>query len=159
MDVRRWRDTRNLGAVQVLDGGMMYLLQVPVEQVGRAWNDGAYNLAKATNRAKREITGDQLKLLLLRGERTLVGIAERGETPKAWAAVQLQVLPNVRVLYVYCIFAPGNTGPEAFELLREYARANGCEVIHGACDEAVGRLWERKLGGKPIYSIYEFEVN
>ncbi len=136
----------------------MELVQVPLAFVAKAWNDGAYNLVKAAERAKREITGDQLKMLLLRGERTLVGIVDN-ETPKAWAAVQLQGLPNLRTLYIYSIYAPGTTGPEAFKLLKDYARQNGCETIRGACDEAVGRLWNRKFGAKPIYSVYEFEVN
>ena len=136
----------------------MQIVQIPTEFVCKAWADGAYNLVKAAERAKREITGDQLKMLLMRGERTLVGIVEN-ETPKAWAAVQLQVLPNMRVLYIYSIYAPGQTGPEAFRLLKEYAKANGCETIRGACDKAVGRLWERKFGAQPIYSVYEFEVN
>lgn len=135
----------------------MELVQIPLHLVPKAWKDGAYNLVKAAERAKREITGDQLKMLLLRGERTLVGIVE-DETPKAWAAVQLQVLPNIRTLYIYSIYAPGTTGPEAFSLLKDYARQNGCETIRGACDEAVGRLWQRRFNAKPLYSVYEFEV-
>jgi hypothetical protein len=137
----------------------MDLIEIPAQFVCQAWADGAHNLTKACSRASREITGDQLKMLLLRGERTLVGVADTGQTPKAWAAIQLQTLPNTRVLYVYGIYAPGTTGPEAMSLLRGYARANGCEVIRGACDPAVGRLWARKFDARPLYAIYEIEVN
>lgn len=136
----------------------MKLFQVPVSHIGVAWADGAQSLAKATDRAKREITESQLKMLLLRGERTLLGIADDSDIPQAWAATQIQVLPNLRILYVYAIHAPGQTGPEAFELLKKYARDNGCETIRGACDPAVGRLWARKFDAKIIYSVYEIET-
>jgi hypothetical protein len=136
----------------------MKLFSVPVSHIGVAWADGASKLAEATNRAKREITPDQLKMLLLRGERTLLGLADDSHKPQAWAAVQIQVLPNLRTLYIYAIYAPGNTGPEAFNLLKQYARDNGCETIRGACEPSVGRLFTRKHGANIIYSVYEIET-
>lgn len=135
----------------------MEIVQIPIHLVPQAWKDGAYNLVKAVERAKREITGDQLKMLLLRGERALVAMVDN-QTAKAWAAVQLQVLPNIRVLYIYAIYAPGETSEEAFNLLKQYAKANGCETIRGSCDDANGRLWRMRYKLKPIYSVYEFEV-
>jgi hypothetical protein len=136
----------------------MKLFQVPVSHIGKAWSDGAYNLAEATDRAKREITPDQLKMLLLRGERTLLGIADDSDIPQAWAAVTIQTLPNLRTLYVWAIYAPGYTGPAAFDLLKRYATDNGCETIRGACDPAVAKLWIRKFDAKVIYSVYEIET-
>lgn len=136
----------------------MKLFQVPTSHVGIAWRDGAYNLEKATDRASREITASQLKALLLRGERTLVGIAE-GDIPKAWAAVQVQTLPNLRVLYVYALYAPGYAGPECYELLRQYAKQNGCETIRGSSIDSIGRIWERRFKAKKLYSVYEMEVD
>lgn len=136
----------------------MKLFQVPVSHIGKAWADGAYNLGEATNHAKREITPDQLKLLLLRGERTLLGIAGDGDIPQAWAAVQIQTLPNIRTLFVYALYAPGSAGPDAFKLLAEYGRANGCETIRGCCIDSIGRLWERRYDAKKLYSTYEIEI-
>lgn len=127
--------------------------------VDAAWADGASTLAEATKWADREITPDQLKMMLARGERVLLGMREGTEKPCAWAAVQVQQLPNIRCLYVYAIVAHNNTGPEQFDKLKEYAKANGCTTIRGACSDAIGRLWERKLKAQKLYAIYEIEVN
>ncbi len=135
----------------------MDLFQCAPQDIDRAWADGASKLAEATKWASREITPDQLKMMLARGERTLIG-ARDAEGIKGWAAIQVQQLPNIRSLYIYAIYAPGITSPEVFEELRKYAKAHGCSVIRGACSEAVGRLWERKFQAKTVYAIYEIEV-
>ena len=137
----------------------MELFTVTPPFIDSAWADGANTLAEATKWADREITADQLKMMLARGERVLLGMREGQEKPCAWAAVQVQQLPNIRVLYVYAIVAHNQSGPEQFSRLKEYAKANGCTTIRGACSEAIGRLWERKLDAKRLYAIYEIEVN
>lgn len=137
----------------------MELFVVSPAFVDAAWADGANTLAEATKWADREITADQLKMLLARGERVLLGMREGIEKPMAWAAVQVQQLPNIRCLYVYAIVAHNSTGAEQFEKLKEYAKANGCTTIRGACSDSIGRLWERKLDAKKLYAIYEIEVN
>jgi hypothetical protein len=137
----------------------MRLFQVPVSHVGQAWADGAQSLGEATARAEREITASQLKMLLLRGERTLIGVADDSDTPKAWAAVQVQTLPNIRILFIYAAWGPGFAKPAVMDLLVQYARDNGCESIRCSSIDSIGEIWERKLKAKKIYSTYEFEMN
>lgn len=96
-------------------------------------------------------------MLLSRGERQLIALQSDNEF-KAWAAVQVQQLPNIRVLYVYAIYAPGSTGPQAFELLADLARSEGCTSIRGACVEQVARLWERKFGATRLYTTMEIDL-
>jgi hypothetical protein len=96
-------------------------------------------------------------MLLSRGERQLLALQEGSEF-KAWAAVQVQQLPNIRVLHVYAIYAPGSTGPEAFQLLADLARSEGCSSIRGACVEQVARLWERKLRARRLYNVMEIDL-
>lgn len=135
----------------------MKLLHIPAQHVDKAWSDGAHNLSEACKWASREVTPDQLKMMLARGERTLLGLQVEGKFV-AWAAVQVQQLPNIRVLYVYSIYAPGSTGPDAFRLLADTARAEGCSSIRGACSEQVARLWERKFEAKRLYTTMEIPV-
>lgn len=130
----------------------MNLLKVSPAHVDRAWADGAHMLAEACKWADDEITPSQLKMMLARNERQLIALEDSG-TMVAWAAVQVQQLPNIRVLYVYAIYAPGSTGPEAFSLLSDLARAEGCSEIRGACSDAVARLWERRFGARKAYQI------
>jgi hypothetical protein len=133
------------------------LLIVPPAHVDREWSAGANQLAEACKWASREITPDQLKMLLARGERTLLALDDDGKHV-AWAATQVQQLPNIRVLYIYSIFARGETGEEAFRQLADYARFEGCSSIRGACSDSIARLWQAKLGAKIIYHTCEIEV-
>lgn len=135
----------------------MRIFQVPVEYTERAWKDGAHNLSEAVEKAKGEITTDQLKMLITRGERALLGVSDE-EKVIAWLAVQVQQLPNVRTLYVYSIYAPNGTMPAAFEQLRQYAKAAGCSEIRGACVDSVLRLWERKFKAEKLYSVMRIMV-
>lgn len=135
----------------------MKIVAVAPKHVDHAWANGASNLAEACKWASREITSDQLKMLLARGERQLLAL-ESDDRYVAWAAVQVQQLPNLRVFYIYSIYAPGSTGPEAFRLLADLARAEGCSSIRGACVEQVARLWERKFQAKRLYTTMEIDV-
>ena len=135
----------------------MKLVHIPPAHVDRAWRDGAHKLAEACKWAAREITPEQLKMLLSRGERQLIAL-QRDDEFVAWAAVQVQQLPNIRVLYIYAIYAPGSTGPECFEHLANLARFEGCSAIRGACSEAVERLWARRFAARRLYSIMEIDV-
>jgi len=142
--------------MQVLDR-QLKLVHVHHAHVDQAWKDGASNLAEACKWASREVTPDQLKMMLARGERQLLALESDGHKV-AWAAVQVQQLPNLRILYVYSIYAPGSTGPEAFALLADLARSEGCSSIRGACSEQVARLWERRFKAKRLYTTCEIEL-
>jgi hypothetical protein len=97
-------------------------------------------------------------MLLSRGERTLLGARDADGEIHGWAAVQVQQLPNIRVLHIYSIYAPGATTDDLFDKLKAYARANGCTTIRGACSEAVGRIWERRFNAQRLYTIFELET-
>lgn len=133
----------------------MGLFAVPPAFIDRAWKDGAHNLAKACDRAKDEITGDQLKMMLSRGERTLMGLSVGGETV-GWAVVEVQQLPNVRVLYVYSLYAPHHS-LDVYALMKQQAIDAGCSFIRGSVDEFNERLWTRVKAQK-VYSVYQIEV-
>lgn len=132
------------------------MFTVPPAFIDRAWNDGAHNLSKACDRAAQEVTGDQLKMMLSRGERELVGVSIGGETV-GWAVVQVQQLPNIRVMYVYSLYAPHHS-LDVYKLMNQKAIENGCSVIRGAVDEFNERLWQRVKAQK-VYSVYQIEVS
>lgn len=134
----------------------MGLFVVPPAFIDRAWKDGAVNLGVACDRAKGEITGDQLKMMLARGERKLMGLSV-GDKTVGWVVVEIQQLPNIRVLYVYSLFAPGHS-LDVYELMKQQAIENGCSVIRGAVDESNERLWKR-INAEKVYSVYQIEVN
>jgi hypothetical protein len=134
----------------------MHLTIVPPAFIDRAWKEGASNLALACDRAREEITGDQLKLILSRGERQLARLAEADEAI-GWAVITDQQLPNIRALYVWSLYAPGHS-LDMYDQLKRVALETGCSVIRGAVDEANERLWQRVKAQK-VYSVYQIEVN
>lgn len=138
-----------------------HLFVVPPSHIDMAWRDGAHQLSEACEKAAGEVTTDQLKMLLNRGERRLIGVRDMATPdakPAAWAAVSALQLPNMRALYIYAVYAPGATGGDVMALLRTYALQEGCLVIRGACNDAVLRLWERKFAARKIYSIVEIDA-
>lgn len=135
----------------------MQLFQCRPDEIDRAWRDGADKLSEATKWAAREITTDQLKMLLARGERTLLGARNEDGAIVGWAAVQVQQLPNIRVLYLFALQGRGLCSAEGIAILREYAQANGCTSIRGAVRASMARLLTR-LGWTPLYQTFELEA-
>lgn len=135
----------------------MKLFVVPTHLALRAWADGAHKLSEAMDKAKGEVTADQLKMMLSRGERQLIGI-EDGGSVLAWFAVTVEQLPNVRVLYVYAAWAPGAVTAEVFAPLAEFARDAGASEIRGSSSDAIMRIWRAKLGAEKLYNVFRIEV-
>jgi hypothetical protein len=134
------------------------LFPVPASHVCQAWKDGAYHLGIACDKAAGEVTGDQLKMLCVRGEKVLMGYRNEAGQVVAWAAISIDQHPNRRVLFVYAIWAPSAASVDAMQALKDLAKAEGCDSIRGACNEAVERLWARKFDAKRVYAIVEIEV-
>jgi len=136
----------------------MRLVNIPPAMVSQAWVDGAHQLGKACERSGGEITGDQLKEQIEAGEWTLLATVDDAGRPAGWAAVGVQQRPNLRALYVQAIYAPGATSVQAFELLGEFGRHNGCQVIRGACGPGVARLWARRFAARAVYTTMEIAL-
>jgi hypothetical protein len=137
---------------------MTYQLQiVPPAFVGRAWMDGASQLGKACDTSGGEITGDQLKMILARGERTLIRIDRDGQTA-GWAVTRIDQLPNVRALHVCELYAPGGHWAACFDLLADMARANGCTEMRCSAKPAQVRLYQRHHDWVPLYQTLKVDL-
>jgi hypothetical protein len=135
----------------------MLLKAVPPALIDKAWRQGASKLGEACDTSDGDITGDQLKMILSRGERTLLAMT-RGESVDGWGVVTVDQLPNIRVLFVSAMYAPGARFQEFFEQLRLYADANGCSEIRCAADAVRARLYQIKCGFKPMRTILKVDV-
>lgn len=131
----------------------MKLIPVPATHVDLAWLEGAAALSEACDTSGGEITGDQLKLILSRGERTLLRMCD-GDTV-GWGVVRIDQLPNVRVLFVTDMVAHGAHFERFFEELKSMARSLGCSRIRCAAKPVQARLYRQKSGFTPVYEILE----
>lgn len=136
---------------------MKRLANVPASHIDVAWKDGAHRLSEACETSGGEITADQLKLLLSRGERQLMVVMNDDEKV-GWIVLRLDQLPNVRVLHVCELYAPGSTFEECWEQLQEFARANGCSEIRCSAKEAQCRLYRMRFKFEPVYTTMRFSL-
>ncbi len=133
------------------------LLTVPASHIDRAWKDGAHKLSEACDTSGGEITGDQLKMILSRGERTLLAMRRDGELV-GWGAVMVDQRPNLRALHVSVMYAPGAAFQEFFSELQRYAEANGCSKVRCAAGPAQARLYSMQCKFKPVYTVLEVDA-
>lgn len=96
-------------------------------------------------------------MLLARGERTLIGARDETGAVAGWAAVQVQQLPNIRILYIYSLAGAGVASQDGYALIKQYAQANGCSAIRGAMRASMIRL-ARKFGATELYTTCEIAL-
>ena len=136
---------------------MKRLIVVPATHIDRAWKEGADSLGRACATSGGEITGDQLRMMLSRGERTLLRMDNDGE-PVGWVAVGVEQLPNMRVMFVYELTAPNANFEAFFDELKQMAIALGCSRVRCAAKPAQERLYRMRCGYKPVYQVLEVEL-
>lgn len=136
----------------------MQLVPVPSQFVDKAWAEGASCLARACDTSGGEIEGPQLKMLLSRGERTLLRMEDHTKATVGWGVVRVDQLPNMRVLFITDLVAPHGGFQRFFSLVCEIAKAQGCSRVRCAAKPAQARLYRMKSGFKPVYEIMEVPV-
>jgi hypothetical protein len=136
----------------------MELQPVPAIHIDRAWADGASCLSEACDVSGGEITGSQLKMILSRGERTLLRMWG-GEAVRGWGVIRVDQLPNMRVLFVTDLVAHNGGFQYFFEPLKQLARDLGCSKVRCAAGPAQERLYRSLCGFKPVYNILEVSVD
>jgi hypothetical protein len=122
--------------------------------IDKLWRGNADALVVAMARNGSECTGDQLKMMLMRGELLLIG------SDDLWAAVQHIQHPNKRVLHVYAVARTQNgNGLNNMDVgeLCEYARQTGCTALTCSADKAAERLYYR-YGFEPVYTTMRIDL-
>nr|WP_315447160.1 hypothetical protein [uncultured Pseudomonas sp.] len=136
---------------------MNKIIVVPTTHIDQAWKEGAHQLGLACATSGGEITGDQLKMMLSRGERTLLRLDHNDEIV-GWSVIGVEQLPNFRVLYVYELYAPHGHFEGFFNELRGMALTFGCLKLRCAAREAQERLYRQRCGFLPVYRVLEVDL-
>ena len=132
----------------------MQLLYVDAKFIDMAWRDGACKLSEACDESGGEITGDQLKMILARGERTLVQMRV-DDAVVGWGVFRIDQLPNLRVLFITDLYAPGGHFEQFFAAIKDVALSAGCSRVRCAAKPVQARLYAIKCQFQPVYSILE----
>ena len=133
---------------------MMQLTPVPQNFIDLAYTRGASCLHEACDSSGGEITGDQLKMILSRGERTLLEMTIEAKTV-GWGVVRVDQLPNMRVLYITDLVAHNGGFHDFFDAIKQLARDLGCSKVRCAAKAAQARLYRMKCGFAPVYEVLE----
>ena len=132
----------------------MKLIQVPASHIDAAYADGASCLAEACETSGGENEGPQLRMMLARGERTLIRMDDEGKTA-GWGEVRIDELPTMRVLLIADLVAHNAGFERFFDNIKQLARDLGCSRVRCAAKEAQARLYRMKAGFTPVYTILE----
>lgn len=134
----------------------MKLTPINPHFIDSAWAEGAWVLAAACDTSGGEIQGPQLKMILARGERTLLRM-DADEGVAGWGVVRVDQLPNMRVLFVTDLVAPHGGFERFFVAIKELAASLGCSKVRCAAKPAQARLYSMKCGFTPVYQIMEVD--
>lgn len=138
-----------------LDGELMKLIPVPSNFIDQAWfKEGASCLSKACETSGGEITGDQLKMLLSEGKRTLLRMDDETGTV-GWGVVRVDQYPNFRVLHACEMTAEGAHFERFLGELKQMAASLGCSRVRCSAKAAQARLYKMKCGMQPVYETLE----
>lgn len=133
----------------------MKLIVVPSQFIDKAWfKEGASALSEACGASGGEVTGDQLKMMLARGERTLLRM-DIDDGTVGWGVIRVDQLPNFRVLHACEMVAHNANFEQFFEELKAIAESLGCSRIRCCAKEVQARLYRQKLGMQSVYETLE----
>ena len=135
---------------------MSNLIIVPQTHIDYAWNEGASCLEEVCNLVE-EITGSQLKMILSRGERTLVKMVHEGKTV-GWGTFRIDQLPNMRVLHITDLVAHNGHFENFLDELKQIAATIGASRIRCSAHHSQARLYRQKCGFRPVYETLEVVI-
>lgn len=125
---------------------------IPANYVAQNWPLVKGMLDKAMQHAKGEITTEQIKVFLTRGEYQLMVYLDDKEIIGA-IVIEWINYPNDRVMFINAI--GGKTNPECVAKMCDWAKKMGATSIRGSAHESVARLWKMKYGFNTIYYTVE----
>jgi hypothetical protein len=125
---------------------------IPPNYVAQMWPKVSNMLEKAMNYAKGEISLEQLKVYLTRGEYQLMIYLQNGEIIGA-IVIEWINYPNDRVMFINAI--GGKTHADCVEKMYLWAKSLGATAVRGSAHESVARLWKMKYGFNTIYYTVE----
>lgn len=103
-----------------------------------------------------EYTVDQLKVMIMRGDNTLVLMLD-DDRPVGACTVAFENFPNARIAFVTSIGGKGLSDESLLESFSEWCRAMGCTSIRGAVRPAVAAL-VKIFGFEQRYIIVEHRL-
>jgi hypothetical protein len=122
------------------------------------WEDVKSYLEASINVSEGDFTLDQLKLLLGRGEQTLlVSVDEKGVLNGAMT-VEFINRPNHRVMFITALGGNGIVNDETFSQVETWAKSHGATKASAWAQEAQARLYKIKSNFNTVRYVVEKDL-
>jgi hypothetical protein len=131
---------------------------VAPNNIYNVWEDIKDYLNASINVSTGDCTLEQLKLLLVRGEQTLlVATNEEGKLTGAMA-VEFINHPNSRVMFITSLGGSGIVNEQTFSQVESWARTQGATKVCAWAHEAQARLYKIKANFNSVRHVVEKDL-
>lgn len=137
---------------------MSSLSQVHPHFVAQFWPQIGRMLERGLEHSAGEYSADQLKVMLVRGEQTLLIAQDEEGNIKGAATVLFENFPNFRSAFITDIGGRLIASQELFALLVDWCVSQGASKIRGCASDEVTRLWRQKFGFQHRYNLVERDI-
>ncbi len=131
---------------------------VAPNNVYHVWNDISNYLEASINVSGGDFTLEQLKLLLVRGEQTL--LVSVNESSKINGAMTVEFInsPNARTMFITALGGNGIVNNETFSQVETWAKMQGATKASAWAQETQARLYKIKAKFNTIRYVVEKDL-
>ena len=131
---------------------------VAPNNVYNVWADIENYLNASINVSNNDITLDQLKLLLVRGEQTLLVSVNENNKINGAMTVEFINHPNARTMFITALGGLGIVNDETFSQVETWARMQGATKTAAWAQEAQARLYKIKANFDTVRMVVEKDL-
>ena len=131
---------------------------VAPNNVYHVWEDIKEYLNASINVSGGDFTLDQLKLLLVRGEQSLLVSVNESKKINGAMTVEFINSPNARTMFITALGGSGIVNDETFSQVETWAKMQGATKASAWAQEAQARLYKLKANFNTIRYVVEKDL-
>lgn len=131
---------------------------VAPNNVYHVWEDIKEYLNASINVSGGDFTLDQLKLLLVRGEQSLLISVNKNNKINGAMTVEFINSPNARTMFITALGGSGIVNDETFSQVETWAKMQGATKASAWAQEAQARLYKIKANFNTIRYVVEKDL-
>jgi len=131
---------------------------VAPNNVYNVWADIETYLNASINVSNNDMTLDQLKLLLVKGEQTLLVSVNKNNKINGAMTVEFINHPNARTMFITALGGLGIVNDETFSQVETWARMQGATKAAAWAQKAQARLYKIKANFDTVRMVVEKDL-
>jgi hypothetical protein len=131
---------------------------VAPNNVYHVWEDIKEYLNASINVSGGDFTLDQLKLLLVRGEQSLLISVNKNNKINGAMTVEFINSPNARTMFITALGGSGIVNDETFSQVETWAKMQGATKASAWAQEAQARLYKLKANFNTVRMVVEKDL-